>query len=86
MTIHGFLGTFMILIDFLKTVISTVEYVQDESLGTIFNVDKSTSEESTSYSSATPENHGLFLLSASFFNTKQFNIVWFTYIACFYLF
>ena len=63
-------GTFMILIDFLETVISTVEYVQDESLGTIFNFDKSTSEESTSYSFATPENLGLFLLSASFFNTN----------------
>ncbi|XP_015170525.1 uncharacterized protein [Solanum tuberosum] len=52
-----------------------VEYVQDESLGTIFNVDKSTSEELTSYSSTTLENHGLFLLSASFFNTKQLNIL-----------
>ncbi|KAG5590109.1 hypothetical protein H5410_040623 [Solanum commersonii] len=56
---NGFLGTFMILIDFLKTVISTVEYMQDDTLGTIFNVDKSTSEESTSYSSATPENHDI---------------------------
>ncbi|WMV34129.1 hypothetical protein MTR67_027514 [Solanum verrucosum] len=59
MAIHDFLSTYMILIDFLKTVISKVEYVQDESLGTIFNVDKSTSEESTSYSSATPENHDI---------------------------
>ncbi|KAH0750851.1 hypothetical protein KY290_030083 [Solanum tuberosum] len=31
----------------------------DESRGTIFNVDKSTSEKSTSYSSATPENHDI---------------------------
>lgn len=62
-----FLISFIILIDFsLKRAISKMEYVQDESVGTDSDVDESRSDESASYSSATPDNHGVFLLPGSF--------------------
>lgn len=73
-----------------------VEYAQDESVGAVSDVDESTSEESASasasasasYSSATPENHGMFLLPASFFYTNitpiQYCMV--CLLSCLYLF